>query len=59
MKILNIPLMFAEFALLGRCLPTTYNILYTICTIYYGFKRMNEEQRLSIQQKKNHGCSRD
>jgi hypothetical protein len=32
--------------LLGRCLPATY------CTIYYGFKRMKEEQGLLIQQKK-------
>jgi hypothetical protein len=46
MKFLNIPLIFAGFVLLGRCLPTTY------CTIYYGFKRMKEEQRLLIQQKK-------
>jgi hypothetical protein len=33
--------------LLGRCLPAIY---YT--TYYYGFKRMKEEQRLLIQQKK-------
>jgi Na+-transporting NADH:ubiquinone oxidoreductase subunit NqrC len=32
--------------LLGRCLPKTYR------TIYYGFKRIKEEQRLLIQQKK-------
>ncbi len=28
------------------CLPATY------CTVYYGFKRMKEEQGLLIQQKK-------
>jgi hypothetical protein len=39
-------LIFAGFVLLGTCLPTTY------CTIYYGFKRMKEEQGLLIQQKK-------
>ncbi len=53
MKFLNIPLIFTEFVLLGRCLPATY------CTIYYGFKRMKEQQGLLIQQKTNHGCSRD
>jgi hypothetical protein len=55
MKFLNIPLIFAGFVLLllGRCLPTTY------CTIYYGFKRMKEEQLLLIHQKKQHGFSRD
>jgi hypothetical protein len=47
MKFLNIPLIFPGFVLLGRCLPTTY------CRIYYGFKRMNAEQGLLIQQKKN------
>jgi Na+-transporting NADH:ubiquinone oxidoreductase subunit NqrC len=46
MKFMNIPLIFAGFVLLGRCLPTTY------CTTYYVFKRMKEEQRLFIQQKK-------
>ncbi len=46
MKFLNIPLIFAGFVLLRRCLPATY------CTIYYGFKRMKEEQGLLIQQKK-------
>ncbi len=46
MKFLNIPLIFSGFALLGRCLPATH------CTIYYGFKRMKEEQGLLIQQKK-------
>jgi hypothetical protein len=46
MKFLNIPRIFAGFVLLGRCLPTTYH------TIYYGFKRMKEEQGLLIQQKK-------
>ncbi len=40
MKFLNIPLIFAGFLLLGRCLPATY------CTEYYGFKRMKEEQGL-------------
>jgi hypothetical protein len=45
MKFLNIPLIFAEFVFLGRCLRTTY------CTIYYGFKRMKEEQGFLIQQK--------
>jgi uncharacterized membrane-anchored protein YitT (DUF2179 family) len=45
MKFLNIPLIFAGLVLLGRCLPTTY------CTIYYGFKRMKEEQALLVQQK--------
>ncbi len=44
-KFLNIPLIFAGFILLGRCLPTTY------CTKYYGFKSMKEEQGLLIQQK--------
>jgi hypothetical protein len=44
---------FAGFVLLGRFLPTTY------CTIYYGFKRIKEEQGLLIQQKKNHGYSRE
>jgi hypothetical protein len=53
MRFLNIPLIFAGFVLLGRCLPTKY------CTIYYGFKRMKEEQGLLIQQKRNHGWSRD
>ncbi len=52
MKFLNIPLLFAGFVLLGRCLPAPY------CTIYYGFKRMKKEQGLLIQQKKN-GCSKD
>jgi uncharacterized membrane-anchored protein YitT (DUF2179 family) len=47
MKFLNIPLIFAGFVLLGRCMPTTY------CTIYYGLKRMKEEQGLLIQQKKS------
>jgi hypothetical protein len=37
---------FAGFVLLGRCLPATY------CTEYYGFKRMNEEQGILIQEKK-------
>jgi hypothetical protein len=46
MKFLNIPLFFTGFALLGRCLPTTY------CTIYFGFKRMKEEQGMFIYQKK-------
>jgi hypothetical protein len=47
MNLLNIPLIFAGFVLLGiRCLPTTY------CTIYYGFKRMKEKQGLLIQQNK-------
>ncbi len=41
----HIPLTFAGFVLLGRCLPATY------CTEYYGFKRMKEEQGLLIQQK--------
>jgi Na+-transporting NADH:ubiquinone oxidoreductase subunit NqrC len=45
-EILDIPLIFAGFVLLGRCLPTTY------CTIYYGFKKMKEEQGVLIQQKK-------
>ncbi len=45
MKFLNIPLIFAGFVLLGRCLPAT-------CTEYYGFKRMTEEQGMLIQQKK-------
>ncbi len=45
-KFLNIPLIFAWFVLLGRRLPATY------CTIYYGFKRMKEEQWSLIQQKK-------
>ncbi len=45
-KFLNIPLIFAGFVLLGRCLPATY------CTKYYGFKSMKEEQGLLIQQKK-------
>ncbi len=44
MKFLNIPLIFAGFVLLGRCLSTRY------CTIYYGFKRMKEERGLLIQQ---------
>jgi hypothetical protein len=44
MKFLNISLIFAGFILLGRCLPTKY------CMIYYGFKRMKEEQGLLIQQ---------
>jgi hypothetical protein len=47
MKFLNIPLIFAGFVLLGRCLPAAY------CKIYYGFKRMEEEQGLLIQQKRN------
>ncbi len=47
MKFLNIPLIFAGFFFLGRCLPTTQ------CTIYHGFKRMKEEQWLLIQQKKS------
>jgi uncharacterized membrane-anchored protein YitT (DUF2179 family) len=47
MKFLNIPLIFAGFVFLGRCLPTIY------CTIYYGFKRIKEEQGLLIQQKKS------
>jgi hypothetical protein len=46
MKLLNIPLIFAGFILLGRFLPTKY------CTIYYGFKKMKDEQGLLIQQKK-------
>jgi hypothetical protein len=46
MKFLNIPLIFAGFGLLGRCLPATY------CTEYYGFKRRKEEQVSLIQQKK-------
>jgi hypothetical protein len=46
MTFLNIPLIFAGFVLLGRCLPVTY------CTEYSGFKRMKEEQGLLIQQKK-------
>jgi hypothetical protein len=46
MTFLNIPIIFAGFVMLGRCLPATY------CTIYYGFKRMKEEQGLLIQQKK-------
>jgi hypothetical protein len=46
MKFLNIPLIFAGFVLLGRCLLATY------CTEYYGFKRIKEEQGLLIQQKK-------
>ncbi len=37
-KFLNIPLIFAGFVLLGKCLPATY------CTIFYGFKRMKEEE---------------
>jgi uncharacterized membrane-anchored protein YitT (DUF2179 family) len=45
MEFLNIPLIFAGFVLLGRCLRATY------CTIYNGFKRMKEEQGLLIQQK--------
>ncbi len=45
-KFRNIPLIFAGFVLLGRCLPTKYR------TIYHGFKRIKEEQRLLIQQKK-------
>jgi hypothetical protein len=53
MKFLNIPLLFAGFVLLGRCLTATY------CKIYYGFKRMKEKQGLLIQQKKNYGCRRD
>ncbi len=48
MKFLNIPLVFAGFVLLGRCLPATYQKLYN-CTIYYRFKRMKEEQGLLIQ----------
>jgi hypothetical protein len=52
-KFLNIPLNFAGFVSLGRCLPTTN------CTIYYGFKKVKEEQGLLIQQKRNYGCSRD
>jgi hypothetical protein len=46
MKFLNIPLTFDGCVLLGRFLPAT-----TYCTIYYGFKRMKEEQGLLIQQK--------
>jgi hypothetical protein len=46
MKFLNIPLIFAGFVLLGRCLTATY------CTIYSRFKRMKEEQGLLIQQEK-------
>jgi hypothetical protein len=46
MKFLNIPLIFAGFVSLGRCLPAKY------CTEYYGFKRMKEDQGLLIQQKK-------
>ncbi len=45
MTFLNIPLIFAGFVLLGRSLQATY------CTIYYGFKRMREEQGLAIQHK--------
>jgi hypothetical protein len=36
---------FAGFVLLGRCLPATH------CILYYGFKRVKEEQGLLIQQK--------
>jgi hypothetical protein len=52
-KFLSIPLMLAGFVLLGRCLPATYY------TIYYGFKRMKEEQGWLIQQKNNNKYSRD
>jgi hypothetical protein len=45
-KFLNIPYLFAGFALLWRCLPATY------CTTYYGIKRMKEEQGSLLQQKK-------
>jgi hypothetical protein len=37
---------FAWFVLLGRCLPATS------CRMYYGFKRMKEEQGLLIPPKK-------
>ncbi len=54
MKFLNIPLIFAGFVLLGRCLPATY------CTEYYGFKRMKDEQGLLYNPAEiNYGCSRD
>jgi hypothetical protein len=43
---LNIQLIFAGFVFLGRCLPATY------CAMYYGFKKMKEEQGLLIQQEK-------
>jgi hypothetical protein len=46
MEFLNLSLIFAGFVFLGRCLPATYN------TLYYGFKRMKEEQGLLIQQEK-------
>jgi hypothetical protein len=46
MKFLNIPLIFAGFVLLKRCLQTAY------CAIHNEFKRMKEEQGLLIQQKK-------
>jgi hypothetical protein len=46
MKFLNIPVIFAGFILLGRCLTATY------CTEYYGFKMKKEEQGLLIQQQK-------
>jgi hypothetical protein len=40
MKFLNIPVIFAGFVLLGRCLLASY------CTIYYGFKRMKKRERI-------------
>jgi hypothetical protein len=53
MRYLNMQLIFAGFVLLGRYLPATS------CTLYYGFKRMKEEQGMLIQQKEDYGCSRD
>jgi hypothetical protein len=41
------------FVLLERCLPATY------CTIYYGFKRMKDEQGFLNPAEKKYGCSRD
>jgi hypothetical protein len=46
MKFLKVPLIFAGFVLLGRCLPATY------CSLYHGVKSMKKEQGLLIQQKK-------
>jgi hypothetical protein len=52
MKFLNIPLIFAGFVFLGRCVPATYCTLLIQASVDYGFKRMKEEQGWLIQQKK-------
>jgi Na+-transporting NADH:ubiquinone oxidoreductase subunit NqrC len=46
MKFLNNSLIFAGFVLLGK-----KNLSTTCCTLYYGYKRMTEDQGLLDQQK--------